>query len=147
MKGYIAELNAGVVEHRAQDDAVKQAAAERDRLNSLDGKLQRLLGAIPPEVQDAGLSIVEVQRMLRPPGAGRSCCNAGQLGDALRRQGFVRERRWRDGGASFRALWRKRLVKPPPHRSAGQAAARPSTLIDDLITRLKNTDSASLGAS
>jgi hypothetical protein len=91
-------------------------------------------------VQDEGLSIVEVQRMLRPPGARRSCCNAGQLGGALRRLGFTRERRWRDGGAGFRALWHKRLVKPPPARA-------PSTLIDDLIMRLKNSDSASLGAS
>jgi hypothetical protein len=133
-------LNAGVAEHRAQDDAAEQAAAARDRLNSLDGKLERLLGAIPPEVQAAGLSITEVQRMLRPPGAGRSCCNAGQLGDALRRQGFTRERSWYDGRAGFRALWHRRPVPSPP-------AHAPSTLIDDLIMRLKNPDSASLGAS
>ena len=90
-------------------------------------------------MQDEGLSIIEVQRMLRPPGARRSCCNAGQLGGALRRLGFTRERRWRDGGAGFRALWHKRLVKPPPARA-------PSTLIDDLIMRLKNPDSASLAS-
>jgi hypothetical protein len=46
--------------------------------------------------------------MLRPRGSEHSCCTAGQLGDALRRLGFVRERRWRDGRSSFRALWRRR---------------------------------------
>jgi hypothetical protein len=112
MKGYINELNAGVAEHRAQDDAVKQAAAARDRLTSLDDRLARLLSTIPPEAQAAGLSIIEVQRMLRPPGAGRSCCNTGQLGNALRRAGFVRERRWHDGRSGFRALWHRRRAAP-----------------------------------
>ena len=65
MKGYLAELNAHVAEHRAQDDAVKQAQAARR--TSLDERLKHLLGTIPPEVQAAGLSIVELQVMLRPP--------------------------------------------------------------------------------
>ena len=124
MRSYLAELNAHAAEQRTQD-AVKQAqaAAERDRRTSLDDRLQHLLSTIPPEVQDEGLSIVSVQVMLRPPGSEHSCCTAGQLGDALRRLGFVRERRWRDGRSSFRALWRKRQprVKPTP----------PSTLIEE----------------
>ena len=93
------------------------------RRTSLDARLKDLLGTIPPEVQDEGLSIIEVQVMLRPRGSEHSCCTAGQLGDALRRLGFVRERRWRDGRSSFRALWRKRQphVKPTP----------PSTLIEE----------------
>ena len=123
LKSYIAELNAHLAEHRAQDAAVKQAAAERDRRTSLDDRLKHLLGTIPPEVQDEGLSIIAVQTMLRPRGSEHSCCTAGQLGDALRRQGFVRERRWRDGRSSFRALWRKRQVRTP--------IAAPSTLIED----------------
>ena len=112
LKSYIAELNAHLAEHRAQDAAVKQAAAERDRRTSLDDRLKHLLGTIPPEVQDEGLSIIAVQTMLRPRGSEHSCCTAGQLGDALRRAGFVRERRWHDGRSSFRALWRKRQVAP-----------------------------------
>ena len=125
MKGYLAELNAHVAEHRAQDDAVKQAqaAAERDRRTSLDDRLKHLLGTIPPEVQDEGLSIIAVQTMLRPRGSEHSCCTAGQLGDALRRLGFVRERRWRDGRSSFRALWRKRQSSVPH--------GTPSPLIED----------------
>ena len=84
-------------------------------------------GHYPAEVQAAGLSIVELQVMLRPPGRNRSCCNAGQLGDALRQLGFVRERRWRDGRSSFRALWRKRQVGA---RAPATAAAH-LALIED----------------
>ena len=124
MRSYLAELNAHAAEQRTQD-AVKQAqaAAEHDRRTSLDDRLKHLLGTIPPEVQDEGLSIVAVQVMLRPRGSERSCCTAGQLGDALRRLGFVRERRWRDGRSSFRALWRK--------RQSGGPHGPPSPLIED----------------
>jgi hypothetical protein len=110
LRGYLAELNAHADSLRTQD-AVK---AERDRRTSLDDRLKHLLGTIPPEVQAAGLSIIAVQIMLRPRGSERSCATAGQLGDALRRLGFVRERRWRDGRASFRALWRRRQAAAPP---------------------------------
>jgi hypothetical protein len=123
MRSYIAELNAQAASLRAQDDAVKQAAAERDRDRSasLDERLKHLLGTIPPEVQDEGLSIIEVQVMLRPRGSEHSCATTGQLGDALRRLGFVRERRWRNGQSSFRALWRKRRERPWPLRALGDA--------------------------
>jgi hypothetical protein len=124
LKGYLAELNAHAANAHAAEHAVKQAqaAAERDRRASLDDRLKHLLGTIPLEVQDEGLSIVEVLAMLRPRGSEHSCCNAGQLADALRRLGFVRERRWHDGRSSFRALWRKRL---------GQTPTRAPALIED----------------
>ena len=111
LKSYLNELNAHVAEQHAVTQArqAAKAAAERD-LATLDGKLKALLGTIPPDVQADGLSIIAVQVMLRPRGSERSCCTAGQLGDALRRLGFVRERRWHDGRSSFRALWRKRQV-------------------------------------
>jgi hypothetical protein len=113
LKGYISELNAHVEAQRAvtQAQQAAEAAAERDTAQ-LDGKLKHLLSTIPIEVQREGLSIVELQTMLRPRGSERSCATAGQLGDALRRLGFVRERRWHDGRSSFRALWRKRQVSP-----------------------------------
>jgi hypothetical protein len=128
LKGYLAELDAHAAAQRTKDAAAEQAqaAAAREcaRRTTLDDRLKDLLGTIPPEIQDEGLSIVEVQTMLRPRGSERSCCTAGQLGDALRRLGFVRERRWHDGRSSFRALWRKRQVRTP-------IAAAPSTLIED----------------
>ena len=109
MKSYLNELNAQVEEQRGRLASVKQdqAAAARGRLTLLDARLKCLLDTIPPEVQTEGLSIVALQVMLRPRGQVRSCCNVGQLADALRRLGFQRERRWRDGRSSFRALWRK----------------------------------------
>ena len=115
MKSYLAELNAHVEELHAVTQARQAAESARasDRRTLLDDRLKHLLSAIPPEVQDEGLSIVAVQIMLRPRGSERSCCTAGQLGDALRRLGFVRERRWHDGRSSFRALWRKRQVRTP----------------------------------
>ena len=114
MKSYLNELNAHAASLRTQDTVKQaQAATERDRRTSLDDRLKHLLSTIPPEVQAAGLSIVEVQTMLRPRGSTRSICTAGQLGDALRRLGFERERRWRDGRSSFRAIWRKRLGQTP----------------------------------
>jgi hypothetical protein len=115
LKSYLNELNARVEEQRAREALVKQgeAAPARDRRTLLDDRLKHLLSTIPPEVQAEGLSIVAVQVMLRPRGSERSCCTAGQLADALRRLGFVRERRWRDGRSSFRALWRKRQTGAP----------------------------------
>ena len=114
LKSYLAELHAHLEEQRAVTQARSAAEAARasDRRTLLDDRLKHLLSAIPPEVQDEGLSIVEVQVMLRPRGSARFCCNAGQLADSLRRLGFERERRWRDGRSSFRALWRKRQVAP-----------------------------------
>src|SRR5262245_24307117 len=115
LKGYLNELNAHVAEQHVAEQARQdvKAAAERDRRTLLDDRLKHLLSTIPPEVQDEGLSIVAVQTMLRPHGSERSICTAGQLGDALRRLGFVRERRWHDGRSSFRALWRKHQVGTP----------------------------------
>ena len=119
LKSYLNELNAHVEEQRAVTQARSAAEAARasDRRTLLDDRLKHLLGTIPPDVQDEGLSIVELQVMLRPRGSERSCATAGQLGDALRRLGFVRERRWRDGRTSFRALWRKVSDTQPPGAS------------------------------
>ena len=131
MKGYLSELNAQAEEERARHAAAKQAqtaaaiAAARERFTPLDVRLGRLLNTIPPEVQAEGLSIAAVQVKLRPRGHNPAYgCHIGELAAALRRFGFVRERRWRDGRSSFRALWRKRQVRTP-------IAAASSTLIED----------------
>jgi hypothetical protein len=128
LKGYLNQLNAQAEAARALSDQAalvkqREAAAAHDRRILLDVRLKHLLSTIPPEVQAEGLSIVAVQVMLRPRGSNRSCCNVGQLADALRRLGFQRERRWRDGRSSFRALWRK--------RQSGVPHGTPSPLIED----------------
>jgi hypothetical protein len=70
----------------------------------LDVRLARLIAAIPMEVQREGLSLLALQAQLRARGRGHSRCHVGELGEALRRLGFRRERRWRNE-TGFRALW------------------------------------------
>jgi hypothetical protein len=59
--------------------------------------LSRLLATIPTEVQREGLSLASLQASLR--GRWRGNCHPGELGSALRKLGFKRERRWHDDGA------------------------------------------------
>jgi hypothetical protein len=76
--------------------------AARERLTPLEDRLARLLATIPIEIQREGLSLSSLQTSLR--GRWRGNCHPGELGSALRRLGFKRERRWYDEGG-FRALW------------------------------------------
>jgi len=46
-----------------------------------------------------------LQAQLRARGRGHSRCHVGELGDAPRRLGFRRGRRWRGDGKAFQALW------------------------------------------
>jgi hypothetical protein len=78
--------------------------AARERLTPLDGRLARLLATIPIEVQREGPPLAAMQASLR--GRTRGSCHPGELGAALRRAGFVRQRNWR-GVDGFRAIWRR----------------------------------------
>lgn len=110
MSAYIAGLKAAVERDRARHEeqeravATQAALASRERLTPLEDRLKRLLATIPPEAQREGLSLPSLQTALR--GRWRGNCHPGELGDALRKVGFTRQRRWR-GGAAFRAVWRK----------------------------------------
>ena len=66
----------------------------RVRLTPLEDRLTRLLATIPVELQREGLSLASLQASLR--GRSRGNCHPGELGTALRRVGFRRERRWKD---------------------------------------------------
>ena len=104
MSAYIASLNRAVGADRAEREAKKHAETQavRDRLTPLEDRLKRLLATIPTEVQRDGLPVSALQTSLR--GRWRGNCHPGELGTALRKLGFKRERRWQgDGG--FRALW------------------------------------------
>jgi hypothetical protein len=108
MSSYIAQLE----RYRAQRDAEqaqhekeKRAAANvaaRERLTPLEERLARMLATIPVAVQREGLSLPALQDSLR--GRWRGNCHPGELGAALRKLGYKRERGW-GGGAVFRALW------------------------------------------
>src|ERR1700730_11273143 len=63
-----------------------------------------LLATIPLDLQREGLSLSSLQASLR--GRWRGNCHPGELGTALRKLGFKRERRWHDE-SGFKAVWRK----------------------------------------
>lgn len=98
MSAYVRSLNAMVDAARARQEAESgekaraEAQAAREKLVPLDVRLSRLLATIPAEVQAEGLSLETVRKMLR--GAKGRGAHAGEVGDALRRLGYVRERRW-----------------------------------------------------
>ncbi len=80
------------------------AQAARENLVSLEVQLSRLLAVIPREVLEEGLSLLALQAQLR--GRKRGSCDPGELGDALRKLGFERRRRW-SGAAGFQAVWHR----------------------------------------
>jgi hypothetical protein len=106
LSAYIRQLNEMVERDRAQRAERERDATQavRERLTPLEERLSRLLATIPVEVQREGLSLASLQASLR--GRWRGNCHPGELGTALRKLGFERERRWLDG-AGFQAVWRK----------------------------------------
>jgi len=115
MRAYMNRLNAELAaqqaaqEQKRAQEARAVAQAARERLVPLDARIARLLAGIPPEVQAEGLSLMGLQAQLR--GRWRGNAHPGEIGDALRRLGFRRERRWRGGADGFRAVWRRAPMK------------------------------------
>jgi hypothetical protein len=98
LSAYLRQLNEAVERDRARGDAQKaaeleaEARAARERLTPLDERVAKLLATIPLDVQREGLALATLQTMLK--GRRRGNCHPGELGDALRKLGFVRRRRW-----------------------------------------------------
>jgi hypothetical protein len=84
--------------------ALLQRSRPRTSTPDVAGCLTRLLTTIPSEAQREGLSLSSLQASLR--GRSRGNCHPGELGQALRRLGFQRQRDW-SGADGFRAIWRK----------------------------------------
>jgi len=120
MSAYIKLLNAALaIEAQARREeeervAAQAAQATRERLTPLEERLSRLLATIPIEIQREGLSLASLQASLR--GRSRGNCHPGELGAALRRLGFKRERRW-DNCSGFRALWCRGIARKPRRAS------------------------------
>lgn len=106
MSAYVKSLNRSMAEEQARIAERKSAEIQtaRDRLATLEDRLARLLATIPDDIQREGLSLPALQAALR--GRWRGRCHPGELGDALRKLGFTRVRRW-SGEASFAAVWRR----------------------------------------
>lgn len=99
---------------RADAEAEKQAAQQaaqqaedvrewRERLTPIDVRLARTLDSIPAEVRQQGISLPSLVPLLK--GRYRERPRAGDIGDALRRMGWTRTRKWRCEAEGFRALW------------------------------------------
>jgi len=80
-----------------------EAQAWRERLTPLEQRVAKALADIPAPVKAEGLSLPALQVMLR--GRWRGNAHPGELGTALRRLGWTRDRRWRGDGIGFRAVW------------------------------------------
>jgi hypothetical protein len=102
---FVAQLNDLDARSRLEAEARKQQAeSERKTMAPLEVRLQRVLSSIPLDEQRAGLSLATLQISLR--GRYRGNAHPGELGRALRKLGFVRERAWRSD-TQFSALWRR----------------------------------------
>lgn len=98
------QLNAAVAIEQA-DVPKENVPTQWPRVNAsppIEERLSRLLATIPSEIQLEGLSLASLQASLR--GRWRGNCHPGELGTALRKLGFKRERRWHDA-TGFCALW------------------------------------------
>jgi hypothetical protein len=107
---YVKQLVAETEARLAKDELARleqaQAAANaaRERLSPLETRVAHLLEDLPEELLQEGLSLPALQAALRGRQGGKA--HAGEIGEALRKLGFKRERRWR-GNDGFRAVWRK----------------------------------------
>lgn len=104
---YIRRLEAEAAADGEARRAEKERAAAhiaRELLVPLEQRLARLLPSIPLDMQSEGLSLPVLQASLR--GRCRGNCHPSDLGRALRKLGFKRERRW-TSGAEFSAVWNR----------------------------------------
>jgi hypothetical protein len=83
-------------EHNVPKENVPPHRPRVKRLTPLQDRLARLLATISVEMQREGLSLSTLRASLR--GRWRGNRHPGELGTALRKLGFKRERRWNDDG-------------------------------------------------
>jgi hypothetical protein len=113
MSAYIRRLEAeAAAERQARQAERERTAAEigRERLAPLEQRLARLLATIPVDAQRSGLSLSVLQGSLR--GRHRGNCHPGELGRALRKLGFKRERQWRSTASTEQATSASVAVEP-----------------------------------
>jgi hypothetical protein len=83
--------------------AEREALAWRERLTPLEQRVARVLADIPSAVKAEGLSLPSIQQFVM--GRWHGNAHPGELGTALRKLGYRRERKWRGDETGFRALW------------------------------------------
>ena len=105
MNAYVKQLNAAVAIEQAQRAEKERVAtrAARERLTPLEERLSRLLATTSLARYSAKGSHCPRCKP-RCGAAGAATVTPGELGTALRKLDFKRERRWHDG-SGFCALW------------------------------------------
>jgi hypothetical protein len=83
--------------------AEHEAQAWRERLTPLEQRVSRVLADIPDAVKAEGLSLESIRQFV--VGRWRGKAHPGELGAALRKLGWKRDRRWRGDEIGFRAIW------------------------------------------
>ncbi len=111
MTTYLESLEALCAEENAKRAAARSAETVElekqwsDRLTPLEQRVAKLLADIPPSVQARGLSLEALRGLLA--GKWRGNCHPGELGNAMRKLGWKRQRDWSDADSGFRARWFK----------------------------------------
>ena len=101
VQAYAAELRARVEErsrlHRLQQEAQASAkpAQSLRQVKPLDAQITELMRSLPPQLRNRPWSMPELVQRLT--GKYRDRPHAQQVGEALRRLGWRRERRWEKG--------------------------------------------------
>lgn len=88
---------------KAQEANLRSNVQWAERLTPLEQRLKKLLADMPEETLAQGLSLDSLRRLLA--GKWRGNCHPGELGAALRKLGFIRQRNWSDELGGFRAKW------------------------------------------
>jgi hypothetical protein len=94
--------------------AEREALAWRERLTPLEQRVAKVLADIPDAVKVEGLSLHAIQQFVM--GRWHGLAHAGELGTALRKLGYTRERRWRGDAIGFRSLWLPPAISTPTDR-------------------------------
>lgn len=106
---YIDELKASVGQDaqlkKEQEQELKEADDWHLAMRPLDQRLKSLLDDIPDQVKVDGLSLPVLQRMLK--GRRRGSCHPGELGTALRKLGYKRQRKWKGVQEGFVSTWKR----------------------------------------
>lgn len=87
----------------------KSEAEWTERLTPLEDRLAKLLATMPPEIKSQGLSLTVLRNMLA--GKWRGNCHPGELGVALRKLGYERQRNWGDATQGFSAKWHPKKIR------------------------------------
>lgn len=97
----------------ATRDPTPAEVDEYDRRTPVDMRLGAALAKIPFAIQRRGVPIAVIQAQLRGRTKGAHNCQAGELGRALHRRGWVRRRTWerREAGGAL-TLWYPPGVDP-----------------------------------